>query len=239
MITSEFVDVLFPVAVLPTYAVYEIGKKTTRYFAGYATVNLDEGKVLQQVSDRYKLRTNEMAIGLVKTLYPTYTPRFAYYRNNKAYFHIIGTLNEVKDGVQLGIEIVNSYDTNTATRAYLVYKVIAVNSYYIYTDVDLEILFDEADDEWETQSPKNLRSMLEKDLCVYLDTPVKPDREQYSWQWVQLPNRVKKYMSDKLVPEMTRWDMLKYSAIGIDISGWYNKSFEQARNWLANLYQKG
>ena len=236
MITENIDDILFPVKKLPTLVDYTgiRGFSGVKTYAGDCIVNLHTNQVIGQVGSDYTLISNEDFLDAVKTIYPFRIKwHKAYYRPDHTLFHIMGTSQQEENGVQIGVEVVNSYEGRTAPR---VYYCLWNGSYFIYTDVIMS--------DGLTRRNKDVLHSLQLNAINWLPKLTelknkKVTRHILSTVKYMIPGKYwTKQMMDWVgqfenATTLALWEHLCGTSILIDV--WSQKNFEHARMFSALL----
>lgn len=223
MITKDIGDINFEVKVVPTF--YERGSQKIQ--TGFAIVD-DNGMPIRQYEEKDEVLTNSELISLAEILFGDAKFSHAYYRNRRSYFHIFLKLNAVKDELQHGLELINSYDGKALPKINFCFYDVRHDS-WIYTglpatmgilrsDTTLEDIrvnvgrdWSRLITEWQSEEGYVLGSL--DDVPKYINIPKSLYHSEIE----------------------TRYHYYRYC--GLIAKKWSEKSFELARNWLARTIQ--
>ena len=117
MIFNEIDSALFTVRKVPCYAHIS---KTTQLFSNYATVNIADGKVISAVSDDFQCIINEAILSRIKHVSGAVASW--YFTDHKNYY-FYAKHNTLENGIEVWLEIVNTYDGHIARQCNFVFKI--------------------------------------------------------------------------------------------------------------------
>lgn len=229
MITTNLDDVLFKVETVPTYAQLS---KTDKIFTNYAIINTTDGKFIANTPNKKLIKTNQELMAEVAQHFRV-TWKWAYYNNDKSYFHIMGhSQDKLFDNMVICYEIINSYDRHTKPRInyalHVFNKIKEPTPFYIYTDITA-IPYDEDVQYYWSLLHSRLEHLKNTDL---------PDNI-IKYVSIQLPHYVNDWYKFALQQDepgfggKSKLDFLRFFAIVTH--KWQDKSFELAHKFSVKL----